>query len=338
MTCARPTAIVVLLCLLTGIAQAEAPTSIGPIDPSLQLPVVAGLVGNELDPETVPAQGLEVTVAGSDVDNKVVLAFQTTLDIYLADETGQTLTSVSWPISARNAGKAVTLPLDKGHLHASSGKTLLVYYRIAVPRSAPRVSGVVPVFIKEGFSAAHTLDLSKEKYVVFVDSNGVARPPPTIPVKAQYTRAQEGATQYRIDNDAIARVDSNSGQVSVWGNGDITVTAHTAQGTAASYVLSVHGVRQLRLLRTQYNATWAQSQADALQQGYSLPSKQDFEALLALYGSTPGAFAKAHDLAPYWIWGQWVGAGTAVILDLYDTLVTSERAGDTELGYSAGIR
>lgn len=337
MTRVIQTAFVLLLCALVGIVQAAPPASIGAVDPSLQLPVVAGLLGNELDPEAVPAQGLDVTVAGSDINNAVVLVFQSTLNIYLADEAGQTLTSVSWPISARNAGKAVTLPLDKAVLQANLGKTLLVYYSVAVPRSAPRVSGVVPVLVKAGFSAGQTLDLSTRNYIVFVDSNGVVRPPPSIPDFAQYTRVQAGATGYTTDNDAIARVDGN-GQVSVWGNGDVTVTAQTATGAGDSYVLSVRGVRALRLLSQNYHQTWKQAQAQAHEQGYRQPTIEDFQALLRLYPSNPGAFAQTFDLHPYWVWGQKVGAGTAVYLDLYDNLITSGRSSKYELGYPAGIR
>lgn len=337
MTRVIQTAFVLLLCTLVGIVQAAPPASIGAVDPSLKLPVVAGLLGNELDPEAVPAQGLDVTVAGSDINNVVVLVFQSTLNIYLADEAGQTLTSVSWPISARNAGKSVTLPLDKAVLQANVGKPLLVYYSVAVPPSARRVSGVVPVVVKAGFSAAQALDLSTRNYIVFVDSNGVVRPPSGIPDFAQYPRAQPGATAYTTDNDAIARVDGN-GQVSVWGNGDVTVTAHTAAGAGDSYVLSVRGVRTLRLLSQDYHQTWAQAQAQALAEGYRQPTAEDFQALLRVYPSTPGAFAQTFDLAPYWVWGQDVGAGTAVYLDLYDNLITSGRSSEYELGYSAGVR
>lgn len=329
-------ALAALLCLLLGSAHAQAPASIGPIDPTLLLPVVAGLQDNQLDPETVPAQGLEVTVAGTDANGAVSLALQTTLNIYLADEAGQTLTSASFPISARNAGKPLTLPLDKAPLAANIGKTLRVYYSISGPGSASRVSGVVAVAVKEGFSAAQVLDLSKRNYVVLVDSEGTPRPPQSLPTYAHYTRVQAGAIRYSVDNNTIARADEH-GQVSVWGNGEVTVTAQTAAGSTASYVLSVRGVRELRVFGTEY-VTWENARRQVLEKGYRLPRYQDYEALLALYNLPPGALADTLDLSLYWVWGEWVGANTAVILSLDDNLITSEWTAPTQLGYAAGIR
>ncbi|MCS5517581.1 hypothetical protein NWF32_30370 [Pseudomonas qingdaonensis] len=151
------------------------------------------------------------------------------MTIYLADAQGQAITTISWPISARNAGKPVTLPIEKRYVEANVGKTLQVYYTAQAPRSAPRRSGVVTLLIKEGFTAAQALNLASRRYVVFFDEHNLARTPPTIPDYARYTRAQPGATAYRVDNTDIARVDPD-GQVSVWGNGDITVTAQNAAG------------------------------------------------------------------------------------------------------------
>lgn len=320
-----------------GMLQAQADTAQQPVDPNLRPPHVEGLQGNALDPESVSAAGLNITVEGLGIDNTVVLPYQTALAIYLADAQGQTLTSVDWPISARNAGKPVTLPLEKRYLEGNIGKTLQVYYILAQPRSAPKRSAAVVVQVKEGFAAAQTLDLTSRNYIVFSDSNGVVRPPPRVPGYAQLSRVQPGALQYTSDNDAVARVDGN-GQVSVWGNGTVTITATTAAGTAASYVLTVRGVRQLELLSAQYRSTWEQARTLASAGGYRLPSDSDFQALLQLYPTTAGTPAETLDLAPYWVWGQAVGAGTAVYLDLNDGLVTSGHAGDNELGYPAGIR
>lgn len=338
MSIIRGTPLALLMYIWLGMLSAQADSTAQlPLDPNLRLPQVAGLQGNELDPEKVPDTGLNITVEGTGVDNTVVLAFQTTLTIYLADAQGQTLASVAWPISSRNAGKPVTLPVEKRYLDDTIGKTLQVYYVAATPRSPPKRSDAVAVLVREGFSADQTLDLRSRNYIVFSDSNGVVRPPPSIPVYAQFTRVQPGAIQYASDNDAIARVDGN-GQVSVWGNGTLTVTATSAAGTFSSYALTVRGVRQLQMLSTQYQSTWEQAQALASNAGLSLPTEHDFAALLQLYPSPTGTFASTFDLDPYWVWGQPVGAGTAVYLDLYDGLITSGRASEFELGYPAGIR
>ena len=332
----RRTYAALVLCVCASMFNAHADTT-QPSDPTLRLPEVAALQGAELDPEKVPATGLNITVQGVDNDNAVVLAFQTTLTIYLADAQGQAITTISWPISARNAGKPVTLPIEKRYVDANVGKTLQVYYTAQAPRSAPRRSGVVTLLIKEGFTAAQALNLASRRYVVFFDEHNLARTPPTIPDYARYTRAQPGATAYRVDNTGIARVDPD-GQVSVWGNGDITVTAQNAAGASSSYVLSVRGVRELRLLSSAYRSTWAQAQAKARDEGYTLPSDEDFEALARLYPSPANSLAEALNLAPYRVWGKGLGAQTAVYLDLYDNLVSSEVTTEYELGYPAGIR
>ena len=110
--------------------------------------------------------------------------------------------------------------------------------------------------------------------------------------------------------------------------------------TSALPVLLLTGVVGAALSWMAWQTLHAQEQAQALASnaGLSLPSERDFEALLQLYPSPAGAFASTFDLDPYWVWGQPVGAGTAVYLDLYDGLITSGRASEFELGYPAGIR
>ncbi|MBV6286140.1 Ig-like domain-containing protein [Pseudomonas aegrilactucae] len=330
------TSLALLLYVCLGMVNALADTAQNAVDPNLQLPRIAGLQGNALDPQQVPEAGLNITVDGVGVDETVVLA-QNTLTIYLADVQGQTLASVAWPVPQRNAGKSVTLPIEKRYLKDNLGKTLQVYYTLTKEDLAPKRSDAVAVLVREGFSAQRTLDLSSHPYIVFSDANGVVHPPPTIPTYAQFTRVQPGAQQYTSDNDAMARVDAN-GQVSVWGNGSVTITATTAAGTSSSYTLTVRGVRQLQLLSTQDKSTWAQAQALASAGGYSVPTEQDFRVMLKLYSLAPGTFAKTYDLNPYWIWGQAVGAGTAVYLDMYDDLVTAGYASEYDLAYPAGIR
>ncbi len=63
-----------------------------------------------------------------------------------------------------------------------------------------------------------------------------------------------------------------------------------------------------------------------------------FEALARLYPSPANSLAEALNLAPYRVWGKGLGAQTAVYLDLYDNLVSSEVTTEYELGYPAGIR
>lgn len=334
----KSTSLALLLCICLGLLHAQADTLQPPANPNLKLPVIAGLQGTELDPETVPASGLDITVQGLGVDSTVVLLFQTTLTLYLADDQGNTIAPpVNWPISARNAGKPVTLPIARSYLESNAGKTLQVYYTVAQPRSAPQRSGAVAVLLKEGFAAAQALDLSRHNYIVFSDSEGVVKVPPTPPDYAYYTRVQPGAVQYASDNDAIARVDGN-GRVSIWGNGSVTITATTAAGAASSYTLTVSGVRQLQLLSLAYQSTWEQAKELAIARGYSLPTEQDLQVLVQLYSPAPGTFARTFDLGPYAVWGEWLGAGTAVYLDLYDDLVTSGYASEFDLGYPAVIR
>ncbi|AIZ32985.1 hypothetical protein DZC75_11510 [Pseudomonas parafulva] len=285
----------------------------------LTVPAVALVQDGKLDPLKIPSTGLPVVMTVSAAHARDVLNL-----VLEMEGSGQRLyTSANLPIGA--SGRPVTLRIPKQLFLDHVADRLTIYYTLAAAGSSPSIAFEV----EQGFSGDHQVDLSRHLYRPLY-ANGQVRLPKTLPGFVYYERTLPGATAYTSSDPSVATV-TQAGRVTLLRNGQSTITAQTPQG-AQSYSLTVTGIRGLEVLSTSA-VTWqnAKNLCDSL--GMSMPQERDFRAMVEYYGADlPQALDPR---AP--LWGESLGAGTAVTLNPVTLKITAESTQANNLRQVVGI-
>ncbi|MHC2147880.1 Ig-like domain-containing protein [Pseudomonas sp. 210_17 TE3656] len=272
-----------------------------------QQPYIEGYSGDQLDPGTLPAEGVKLVAPPANLSPRDYLYF--CMDEDLLDWTRV-------PVSGAGAG--VKISVAKEVFTARQGKEVTLYFQVSTsPDGARTDSAKWHLILGNAFEGDVLLDLSSHDYVVSAD-----KPPKRIPDFARLMReASGGVAPYRYASSApkVATVD-DSGQVTGLANGVCEITATDRQEKVVRYKLTVKGIRRVHFVSP--GSDWAGIKKACEAAGLVPVSLNRINRLWNLYKSSsdepkPHCVGEYLGYMGYDFWtADDLGAGTARTYDL----------------------
>ncbi|MCD9116519.1 Ig-like domain-containing protein [Pseudomonas bijieensis] len=270
-----------------------------------------------LDPADIPPDGAVVRIKR-----------------YANDDWGKVFvfvgTTYSNDLPVRPSTDDVEFYVEAQYFVAGADGVVIVRYEVEMRSGGTVPSDELELKLDAGFEGAATLDLTQQNYVA-VD----IKAPQVVPAYARMTRTATWGSSphaYVSDNEYIASVDPQTGEVTARGNGECTITATDSLNQSRAYSLTVTGIRQVSFMSDK--ADWAGMKTVCERFGLDPVARLDLNRLRELYGNRAADYLGWLDY-PFWT-GEAVGAGTYWIYDLNtgDTTSADARAYHQALGIS----
>ena len=272
------------------------------------LPSVKEAVNGVLDPQKIPADGATVKIQAW----TPLMKIGDWVYLHIGDDV-DSVDDV--PIGFSAVDKEVVFVIPANKFVADADEVVRIHYKVKLKDSStPVKSKTLELLIKSAFEAPAMLDLSSENYIIAVD-----KPPPVVPSSACMTReANWGSAPYNYasDNEEVARVDKETGEVTALTNGVCYISATDSESQTRKYHLKVKGIREVHYLN--HGDDWDGQNKRCSDKGLQPISLDEAGRLWALYyypEKKPVATYLGWRSYPIWT-GTTVGADTANTYDL----------------------
>lgn len=289
--------------------------AVGPAWAALPAPTTVQVKeGETLDPNDIPANGLDVTtMPGGPTYNQQSLVLELSANGKLLDSQRTVVGSSTRPIR---------LLLGKAYFASHAGNPMQIRYCVGdpAPQKPLLCSPSLSFRVVQGFAGSYSHDLTGKGLVAVYRDGEMLLPRPGPEREAfSFVRQAPGATGYTSSDQSVAVVDGQ-GRVTVLRNGVATITAQVA-GQAQAYQLTVLGIHQFEVVASK-GVTWDQASGQCATLGAGMPQVLDFNDLK---GRFP-AQMRTLQLANYPAWGAKVNGQLATTFDPRTDEVTSEKA------------